>query len=122
MSSIPTQIANTFDFWLSFSLGGAIMVAAVGFYTAGKVLLAAGKERTPVREAGRGPSPERGDIRIAVALGILGGEYAGLCADGVLFGARFSLVDHRALRLCVDADLLVHRHADDRPDRVRRRE
>ena len=49
MSSIPTQIANTFDFWLSFSLGGAVVVAAMGFYTAGKVLLAAGKERAPLR-------------------------------------------------------------------------
>jgi hypothetical protein len=70
MSSIPTQIANTFDFWLSFSLGGAIVVAAVGFYTAGKVLLAASKERAPDREAVRGPNPERGDIRIVMALGI----------------------------------------------------
>ena len=51
MSSIPTQIANTFDFWLSFSLGGAIVVAAMGFYTAGKVLLAVGKERAPDRES-----------------------------------------------------------------------
>ena len=44
MSAIPTHIANTFDFWLSFSLGGAIVVAVIGFYTAGKVLIAASKE------------------------------------------------------------------------------
>ena len=72
MSAIPTHIANTFDFWLSFSLGGAIVVAVIGFYTAGKVLIAAGKERRSttgsgqVLETGR----ERGDIRIAAALAI----------------------------------------------------
>ena len=31
MSAIPTQIANSFDFWLSFSIGGAVLVAVMGF-------------------------------------------------------------------------------------------
>ena len=35
MSAIPTMISNSFDFWLSFSIGGAIVVAVVGFWTAG---------------------------------------------------------------------------------------
>ena len=71
MSAIPTQIANTFDFWLSFSLGGAIVVAIIGFWTAGKVLIAAARgirSEQPVNVAG--PSPQRGDIKIISSLGI----------------------------------------------------
>ena len=72
MSAIPTHIANTFDFWLSFSLGGAIVVAVIGFYTAGKVLIAASKESRSAEDDGRvvGPSRERGDVRIVAALAI----------------------------------------------------
>ena len=72
MSAIPTHIANTFDFWLSFSLGGAIVVAVIGFYTAGKVLIAAGKERRSTADSGQvfGTGRERGDIRIVAALAI----------------------------------------------------
>jgi hypothetical protein len=71
MSAIPTQIANTFDFWLSFSLGGAIIVAVMGFWTAGKILIAVGKERQVKHDPSVvGPSRERGDIRIVTALAI----------------------------------------------------
>ena len=72
MSAIPTHIANTFDFWLSFSLGGAIVVAVIGFYTAGKVLIAASKESRSAEDDGRvvGPISERGDVRIVSALAI----------------------------------------------------
>ena len=72
MSAIPTHIANTFDFWLSFSLGGAIVVAVIGFYTAGKVLIAASKESRSAEDDGRvvGPISERGDVRIVAALAI----------------------------------------------------
>ena len=70
MSAIPTQIANTFDFWLSFSLGGAIVVAVMGFWTAGKILIAVAKDHRPKDEDAPGPSRARGDIRIVSALGI----------------------------------------------------
>ncbi len=69
MSAIPTMIANSFDFWLSFSIGGAIVVAIVGFSTAFVSLRAAQRSTTSALERG-GPSPERGDIRIVYALGI----------------------------------------------------
>ncbi len=69
MSAIPTMIANSFDFWLSFSLGGAIVVALVGFTTAFWALRAA-QRNAPTDQRRDGPSPERGDIRIVVALGI----------------------------------------------------
>ena len=69
MSAIPTMIANSFDFWLSFSLGGAIVVALVGFGTAFIALRNAQRNAGPERGPG-GPSPERGDIKIVYALGI----------------------------------------------------
>ena len=70
MSAIPSQIANTFDFWLSFSLGGAIVVAVMGFWAAGKILVAPGTMRRTADTGVAGPSRARGDIRIAVALAI----------------------------------------------------
>ena len=69
MSAIPTMIANSFDFWLSFSLGGAIVVALVGFGTAFIALRNAQRNAGPERHSG-GPSPERGDIKVVYALGI----------------------------------------------------
>ena len=69
MSAIPTMIANSFDFWLSFSLGGAIVVALVGFGTAFIALRNAQRNAGPERRSG-GPSPERGDIKVVYALGI----------------------------------------------------
>ena len=67
MSAIPTMISNSFDFWLSFSIGGAIVVAVVGFWTAGRAMRTAVRERRMPED---GPSRERGDIRIGTALGI----------------------------------------------------
>ena len=69
MSAIPTMIANSFDFWLSFSLGGAIVVALVGFATAFIALRNAQRSAGTEKRSG-GPSPERGDIKIVYALGI----------------------------------------------------
>ena len=70
MSAIPTQTANTFDFWLSFSLGGAIVVAIIGFGLPEKInCIARGiRSEQPVNVAG--PSPQRGDIKIITSLGI----------------------------------------------------
>ena len=67
MSAIPTMISNSFDFWLSFSIGGAIVVAVVGFWNAGRAMRRAAQERRLPEE---GPSRARGDIRIKTALGI----------------------------------------------------
>jgi hypothetical protein len=69
MSAIPTMISNSFDFWLSFSIGGAVVVAAVGFWTAGRAMRQAARDRGAVRD-GPGPSPERGDIPVWVALSV----------------------------------------------------
>lgn len=73
MSAIPTMVANSFDFWLSFSIGGAIAVAVVGFWTAGRAMLAASREararptdKAPVNREGRG------DLPIWLALGVWG--------------------------------------------------
>ena len=68
MSAIPTQIANSFDFWLSFSIGGAIVVAAMGFWMVGSTMW---KLRGAKREGEAGDLPKnRGDIPISAALGI----------------------------------------------------
>ena len=77
MSAIPSQIANTFDFWLSFSLGGAIVVAVMGFWAAGKILVAPGTMRRTADTGVSGPSRARGDIRIAVAMAIWAASTAG---------------------------------------------
>ena len=68
MSAIPTQIANSFDFWLSFSIGGAVLVAVMGFAMVGKTLWTL---RGVKREGDDKGLPEgRGDIPIPLALGI----------------------------------------------------
>ena len=67
MSALPTQIANSFDFWLSFSIGGAIVVALIGFWMAGKSIYGLrGARSTPSTDLPKG----RGDIRIACSLAI----------------------------------------------------
>lgn len=76
MSAIPTQIANSFDFWLSFSIGGAVLVAFIGFWMAGKTLyyLHGVRSESP-------PLPEgRGDVRIIYALAIWALSTAGFVA------------------------------------------
>lgn len=73
MSAIPTMIANSFDFWLSFSIGGAITVAVVGFWTAGRAMAAASQHRrepTPEELQARENREGRGDLPIWIALSI----------------------------------------------------
>jgi hypothetical protein len=67
MSAIPTMISNSFDFWLSFSIGGALVVAGVGCWGAGRVLARAARER---RGEATHPPPGRGDLDIPKALGL----------------------------------------------------
>jgi hypothetical protein len=75
MSAIPTQIANSFDFWLSFSIGSAVLVALIGFWMAGKTIYQLHHARPGVPAL---PLPEgRGDIRIVYALAIWAVSTAG---------------------------------------------
>ena len=69
MSAIPTQIANSFDFWLSFSIGGAVMVALMGFWMVGATMWRLrGAKREGEEE--EGIPKDRGDIPIPAALAI----------------------------------------------------
>ena len=78
MSAIPTQIANSFDFWLSFSIGGAVVVALIGFWMAGKTIY---EMRGLRSEAAATPLPQgRGDIRIIYALLVWAVSTAGFVA------------------------------------------
>ena len=69
MSAIPTMIANSFDFWLSFSIGGAVVVAGIGFWTAGKAMRQAAHDRRTGKRDAELPKG-RGDIPIVKALSI----------------------------------------------------
>jgi len=68
MSTIPTSISNSLDFWLSFGIGTSLVVVGAGMTITVRALL---KAR---REGGRrrlgAPPEERGDIRIVSALGL----------------------------------------------------
>ena len=74
MSAIPTQIANSFDFWLSFTIGGAIVIALMGFAMVGRTMWelrgATKKEQTTTPK-------DRGDIPIPIALTVWGISTAG---------------------------------------------
>jgi len=66
MSAIPTQISNSFDFWLSFSIGGAVLVAVMGFWMVGRTMW---RLRGVRRQGNDSGIPEgRGDIPILYAL------------------------------------------------------
>ncbi len=72
MSTFPTQIANSFDFWLSFSIGGAILVALMGFWMVGSTMY----RLRGVRQEGE-IAEGRGDIPLPLALGIWAVSTAG---------------------------------------------
>jgi hypothetical protein len=67
MSAIPTQIANSFDFWLSFTIGGAVLVALMGFWMVGRTLI---KLRGTKRDESLDIPKDRGDVPIPLALGV----------------------------------------------------
>ncbi|MEE2659878.1 MAG: peptide transporter [Candidatus Latescibacterota bacterium] len=69
MSAVPSLISNSFDVWLSFSIGAAAMVALVGICSTACTLYA---NRQPGAEPilRRLPGEARGDIRITTALAI----------------------------------------------------
>ena len=81
MATIPTQVSNSIDFWLSFSIGSAVIVGFVGFGIAIRAFIKRKRAGWPVRSTQTGRSmaeeaervhrglPEgRGDIRISRAL------------------------------------------------------
>ncbi len=81
MSALPTRVSNTLDFWLSFTIGSALMVFFLGLFAA--LRAARRKHRKSSRETsaivgeettlGRYiPDPARGDVPVPFALLIWG--------------------------------------------------
>jgi len=70
MDYIQTSVANQFDFWLSFTIGTALAVAAIGFYEAGRGMLKARREgkNLSISVSVMAPPKGRGDIPITIAL------------------------------------------------------
>jgi len=68
MDYIETNLANTMDFWLSFTIGALTAIFLVGVYTAVRQALAASRE---IRESGvvvRSRPRGRGDIPVTIAI------------------------------------------------------
>ncbi len=68
MSLIPTSICNSIDFWLSYGIGKAFVIAMLGFFYIGKIFFTrkAGnwEEGDPDAAARTKPGKERGDVPI----------------------------------------------------------
>jgi len=73
MSSIPTQICNSMDFWLSFSIGKAVVIALLGFGLAARAFI---KGRARSWEEGEETADEqkihldRGDLPLWIPLAL----------------------------------------------------
>ena len=68
MSTLPTQLSNLFDFWLSFSIGSAGLVALMGFWMVGSIMYRLRGSRGEGASKNTGPPPDRGDMPIPLAL------------------------------------------------------
>jgi hypothetical protein len=72
MSYVPTQISNSFDFWISFSIGASLVIFYVGVGSTIRALLRARRERAERLARGEPAArafPEgRGDVPIWKAL------------------------------------------------------
>jgi hypothetical protein len=68
MDYIETQLANQFDFWLSFGIGTALAIALLGFYTAISRAIQAQRTRAATATTSLAPPKGRGDVPIMVAL------------------------------------------------------
>jgi hypothetical protein len=68
MDYIETGLANTFDFWLSFTVGTAVAIALLGFYTSIRQIISARRTRTATTVSALAPPRGRGDVPIGVAL------------------------------------------------------
>ena len=84
MAVLPTHIANNLDFWLSFHIGSALMIALLGIGAAIRAITR--QRRADKREQAGGerskdsryiPDPNRGDIPVWIALLIWGAATAG---------------------------------------------
>jgi len=68
MSYVPTQISNSFDFGISFSIGAALVILFIGLGATTRAVLRQRRERRARAEQGEPPAPElpegRGDIAI----------------------------------------------------------
>lgn len=69
---IQTGVVNSVDFWISFHIGTAIVVAAVGIGSVIKALSKARSQRGTANAIRTSPPPGRGDIPIWAALAIWG--------------------------------------------------
>ena len=86
MSYVPTQISNSFDFWISFSIGASLVVFYIGVGSTVRSLMRNRRERLEreaAGEVGTPPLPEgRGDIPVWKALAIWAvtqAVFVGLC-------------------------------------------
>ncbi|MGD2175465.1 MAG: hypothetical protein PVJ27_08685 [Candidatus Brocadiaceae bacterium] len=68
MDYIETTLANQFDFWLSFKIGTALAVAALGFYTAISRAIRVTREGKATGAGLLAPVKGRGDVPVAVAI------------------------------------------------------
>ena len=68
MSSIPTNINNTIDFWLSFSsIGTSLVIGGIGIVAAVRAL---GRRSGGPGVGPRVPPPDRGDVRLIIPIGL----------------------------------------------------
>lgn len=86
MSYVPTQISNSFDFWISFSIGASLVIFYIGIGSTVRSLLRTRRERLERLAAGlsgKAELPEgRGDIPIWKALAVWAATqvvFVGLC-------------------------------------------
>ena len=62
MSMIPTQIANSIDFWLSFTIGASLVIGVVGFGGTIKALVGGHREKMTAQRAITDTPKGRGDM------------------------------------------------------------
>lgn len=77
---LQTQVINLFDFWLSFTIGTAVVVALIGIFSVSRALSKMRRQRSaggaPVRLV---TPPGRGDFSIWLSLGLFAVATAGYC-------------------------------------------
>jgi len=68
MDTISTQLSNGIDFWISFGIGTAFSVAALGFYKMYRSWMEAHKTRTKGQGVFGSPPEGRGDVPVVWAV------------------------------------------------------